>query len=92
MFLDDMESFRVSLDLNQMMNLGDHINIKVNLGYGLNIDLKNSKVNLDGKEVIINDKMCLEILRKIYINVKYLEKQDSKNTEGCKIKLLTNNL
>ena len=92
-FLDNMDSFRVSLSTNHVLDSGDHINIKVNLDQELNIDLENSRIKLGDEDISINDEICLDILKRIYVNGKYLEKNTKRNNkDNSKVKMLVNNI
>jgi hypothetical protein len=94
-FVDKMNNFRVSLSSNHVMNQGNQINIKVNLGNELEIDLDNSRINLGGEEIEPNKDICMDILKRVFVNGKYLEKQsDNKELEeeNSKVKMLVNNI
>lgn len=83
-FLDEMESFIVSLHSNSD---GNHIDIAVNLGNELNINIDNSLIYIDGEDIKLSNELCIEVLKKIFIYSNYLERNRKDNS---KIKVLKN--
>ena len=73
----------------------DEIIITFKLGNDISIDLDNSRVTLNGNKIDINSEICFDILKRIYLNSKYLEdlRSDEREIKGeQKRKILKDNI
>lgn len=75
MFTEDVDTFKFSIFASYFDTFNEII-ITLKLGDELSIDLDNSKIKLGEKKIDINSEMCFDILKKIYVNSKYLEDFD----------------
>ena len=93
-FLDNMKSFRVRMDANYYMKPNSHIDIFVDLGEEISPSISGSSIVVNDKSINFDKEMCLNILKNVYINGKYLEKESYRKNEidDNKVKVLINNL
>lgn len=92
--LDNIESFKIVMDSNKYIEAGNHIDIKVNLGNSLSIDIADSSIRLGDISIPVDNELGIDILKKISINGIYLEKDKHKVVENrsAKTKVLINSL
>ena len=93
MFGDDVDYLKLSV-CTSYFDLFNIIDIYIKLGEELSIDLDKSAIELKGKKIDVNSEMCIELLKKIYINGEYLEEltSDSRKEKGAqKVKKLKGN-
>lgn len=80
MFGEEVDTFKFSV-FASYFDMFNEVIITLKLGDELTIDLDNSRIALDEKKIDINSDMCFEILKRIYINGKYLEDYSSQKRE-----------
>ncbi len=94
MFGEDIDTLKLCIFASYFDQFNEII-ITFKLGNDISIDLDNSRVTLNGNKIDINSEMCFDILKRIYLNSKYLEelRSDEREIKGeQKRKILKDNI
>ena len=91
-FLDEMDSFKVTLNASYHMMPGDHIDLSVNLGNIFGVSEEECNIIIGDEDIEPTVELCTDILKRIYIHNNYLGKEKNNNKEDVinKVKVLKN--
>ena len=73
-FLKELTGFEISFGQGSF-NTDYYVNLDLNLGENLNIDIDKSKIILDCESITPNKEITNKLLNKVYINKKYLKRK-----------------
>ena len=73
-FLNKLTGFEISFGQGSF-NTDYYVNLYLNLGENLNIDIDKSKIIFDNQSITPNKENTNKLLKEVYVNKKYLKRK-----------------